>query len=103
MVLYWELRVFEVVDIGKDVPVDVFVKKAKELKADLIGASALLTTTIPMQREIIQALKKEGVKCKVMIRGAACSEEWAREIGADACGVDAIDAVKKAKALLGVN
>lgn len=94
---------FEVVDIGKDVPVEMFVNKAKELKADLIGASALLTTTIPMQREIIQALKKEGIKCKVMIGGAACSEEWAKEIGADACGVDAVDAVKKAKALLGVN
>jgi len=93
---------FEVVDVGKDVPVEVFVNKARELKADLVGASALLTTTIPMQREIIQALKKEGLKCKVMVGGAACSEEWAREIGADAYGVDAVDAVKKARVLLSI-
>ncbi len=93
---------FEVVDVGKDVPVEVFVNKAKELRANLVGASALLTTTIPMQREIIQALRKEGVKCKVIIGGAACSEEWAKEIGADACGVDAVDAVRKARVLLGV-
>ncbi len=93
---------FEVVDIGKDVPVEAFVNKVRELNADLVGASALLTTTIPMQREIIQALKKEGLKCKVMIGGAACSEEWAREIGADACGVDGVDAVRKAKMLLRV-
>jgi len=93
---------FKVVDLGKDVPVEMFVSKAKELKAELVGASALLTTTIPMQREIIQALKREGLKCKVMIGGAACSEEWAREIGADAYGVDAVDAIRKAKALIGV-
>ncbi len=93
---------FEVLDLGKDVPTEMFVRKAKELKADIVGASALLTTTIPMQREIVQALRKEGLKCKVMIGGAACNEEWAREIGADACGVDAVDAVKKAKTLLGV-
>jgi corrinoid protein of di/trimethylamine methyltransferase len=93
---------FEVIDLGKDVPVEVFVNKARELKADIVGASALLTTTIPTQREIIQALKKQGLKCKVMIGGAACTEAWAKEIGADACGVDAIDAVRKAKALLGV-
>jgi len=93
---------FEVVDLGKDVPVEVFMSKAKEFEAELVGASALLTTTIPMQREIIQALKREGLKCKVMIGGAACSEEWAREIGADAYGVDAVDAIRKAKALIGV-
>jgi len=93
---------FQVVDIGKDVPAEMFIKKAKELNADLIGASALLTTTIPVQREIIRALKKEGIRCKVMIGGAACSEEWAKEIGADACGIDAVDAVKKAKALFGL-
>jgi len=93
---------FEVVDVGKDVSTEVFVNKAKEFHADLVGASALLTTTIPMQRQVIQALKKEGLKCKVMVGGAACSEEWAREIGADAFGVDAIEAVKKAKTLLGI-
>jgi trimethylamine corrinoid protein len=93
---------FEVVDVGKDVPVEKFVEKARELKADIVGASALLTTTIPVQRDIVQALRKAGLRCKVIIGGAACSEEWAKEIGADAFGVDAIDAVNKARVLLGV-
>jgi len=93
---------FEVIDLGKDVPTELFVNKAKETRADLVGASALLTTTIPMQREIVQALKRDSLTCKVMVGGAACSEEWAREIGADGYAMDAVEAVRKAKALLGI-
>ena len=89
----------EVVDLGEDVPVEVFTRKATELKPDIIGLSALLTTTMVQQREVIEALKREGhrEKFKVMIGGAPVDEAWAREIGADAYGTDAMDAVAKAK------
>jgi methylmalonyl-CoA mutase cobalamin-binding domain/chain len=93
---------FEVIDLGKDVPTEEFIKKAKEVKADIVGASALLTTTIPMQREIIKALAKEGIrdKVKVIVGGAPVTQEWADEIGADGYGADAVEAVKLAKNLL---
>jgi len=93
----------EVIDIGKDVPTQMFVEKVKETNANMVGASALLTTTILRQKDIVEALKKVGLrdKVKVIIGGAACSQEWADEIGADAYGADAIDAVEKVKKLLG--
>ena len=94
---------FEVIDLGKDVPVDVFVQKVKETNADIVGASALLSTTLPMQKELIEALKKAGLrdKVKVMIGGAPVTREWGEEIGADGVGVDAMDAVRVAKELIG--
>lgn len=94
---------FEVIDLGKDVPVESFVKETKEQKPDILGMSALLSITIPMQREVIEALKKEGIRenVKVMIGGAPVTQEWADEIGADAYGADAIDTVNKAKKLIG--
>ncbi|MEM3706059.1 MAG: corrinoid protein, partial [Candidatus Bathyarchaeia archaeon] len=76
---------FEVYDIGEDVPAEKFVEKVKELKPDVVGLSALLTTTLPEQRTVIEALKREGLrdKVKVIIGGAPASREWAEEIGAD--------------------
>lgn len=95
---------FEVIDLGVDVPAEIFVKKVEELTPDVLGMSALLTTTAPGQEKVIEMLKEAGLrgKVKVMIGGAATSERWANEIGADAYAADAIEAVRKIKALLGV-
>jgi len=96
---------FEVIDLGKDVPVDTFVEKVRDESPHILGLSALLSTTIPVQRDVIEALRKEGLrdKVKVMVGGAPVTEEWAKEIGADAYGTDAIDAVNKAKSLVEVS
>jgi len=93
---------FEVIDLGKDVAPDVFVHKTKDVSADIVGMSALLTTTIPVQKTVIDILRREGLKCKTMIGGAAVSDQWATQIGADARGIDAADAVKKARVLVGL-
>lgn len=94
---------FEVYDLGKDVPSEEFVKKAKELNADIVAMSALLTTTLPAQRDVIETLKKSGLrdKVKVLVGGAPATDEWAKQIDADGYGADAIEAVKIAKKLLG--
>lgn len=94
---------FDVYDVGKDIPVKEFIEKIKEVNADLVGASALLSTTLPQQREIIMALQREGLreKVKVFIGGGPVTKEWAEEIGADGYGSDAIDAVEVAKRLVG--
>jgi len=96
---------FEVHDIGKDVPVTEFIKKVKEVKADIVGASALLSTSLPAQRKLIEALVTEGMRTnvKVMVGGAPVTNEWAQEIGADGYGADAVEAVIVAKQLLGVS
>jgi corrinoid protein of di/trimethylamine methyltransferase len=95
---------FEVYDIGKDIPTDEFVKKTQELNADIVALSALLTTTLPAQRDVIEALKKAGLrqKVKVLVGGAPATAKWAEEAGADGYGEDAIEAVKVAKKLLNV-
>ena len=95
---------FEVFDLGKDVPTAKFIEKAREVQADIIAASALLSTTKFKQKEIIEALKSSGMrqKVKVMIGGAAVDEEWAKKIGADAYGKDAIQAVKLARKMMGI-
>jgi len=95
---------FEVYDLGKDVPVEKFIEKAREVQADIIAASALLSTSMPVQREIVKALEEASLKgrIKVMVGGAPVTEEWAREIGADGYGADAVEAVEVAKKLVGV-
>jgi trimethylamine corrinoid protein len=94
---------FDVVDLGVDVPTELFIQKTKELGPDILGLSALLTTTMDEQRKIIIRLKEEGLreKVKVMVGGAPVSPEWANEIGADSVGLDAQDGVEKALKLLG--
>jgi trimethylamine corrinoid protein len=94
---------FDVTDVGVDVPGDTFIQKVKELKPDILGLSALLTTTMDEQRKLVTRLKEEGLrdKVKVMVGGAPVSPEWGREIGADAVGLDAQDGVEKALRLLG--
>jgi len=95
---------FEVYDLGKDVPVEEFIRKTREVNADIIAMSALLSTTLPIQREVIERLGREGLRdrVKVMVGGAPVTKEWAEEIGADGYGEDAIEAVKVAKTLSGV-
>ena len=95
---------FEVIDIGCDVPVETFVAKVQEEKANLLLLSALLTTTMPNQQKTIEALKAAGLRdsVKVMIGGAPTTRAWADEIGADGYAEDAIEAVVAAKTLLGV-
>jgi len=93
---------FEVVDLGVDVSTGVFVEKVRELKPDILGLSALMTTTMTMQREVIAALKEAGLRenVKVVVGGAPVTEAWATEIGADACGYDADHAVTVALRLM---
>ena len=93
---------FDVVDLGVDIQNQVFIEKVKEVKPDILCLSALMTTTRPKQKEIIEALKKSGVrdKVKVMVGGATVTPEWAEEIGADAYGEDAVGAIRKARELM---
>ncbi|MDD3245712.1 MAG: B12-binding domain-containing protein [Methanosarcina sp.] len=93
---------FEVHDIGRDVPIRNFVQKAKETDADMIGISALMTTTLQGQREVIELLKEEGLRSrvKIMVGGAPATQAWADKIGADCYAENASEAVSKAKELL---
>lgn len=95
---------FDVYDLGVDVSPETFIKKAKELKPDVIGLSALLSYSLPMQEKVIEALKEAGLrdKIKVIIGGSANTEEWANKIGADAFGGDALDGLEKIKKMLGI-
>jgi len=96
---------FEVIDLGVDVPIETFIEKVKNEKPQILGLSALLMTTVPVQRDVIEALEKNGIrnKVKVMVGGVAVTDEWAKEIGADAYADNAAEAVRKAKELIGVN
>lgn len=95
---------FTVYDLGKDVPVQNFVNEVEKVDADIVGTSALLSTTMPVQRELIEALKAAGLrnKVKVIVGGAPVTKEWAEEIGADGYAEDAAGAVIEAKRLLGI-
>lgn len=96
---------FEVIDLGEDVPIMDYITKAKEVEADLIAASALLTTTLPGQGEIVKALRAEGLasKIKTMFGGSPCTAEWVEEIGGDGYAENALEAVKVAHTLIGVS
>ena len=93
---------FKVFDLGVDVPVMTLVEKARLENADIIGVSALLTTTMVKQQDVIEALDDMGLrqKIKVMIGGAPVTRDWAHEIGADGFSEDAVGAVAVAKDLL---
>jgi len=90
---------FDVADEGADVPVDRFVARAREIDADLVCASALLTTTMTLQRDLVEAVKSAGLKARVMVGGAPVSKEWAEQIGAAGYADNAVEAVKVAKGL----
>jgi len=90
---------FEVFDLGKDVTPEAFVEAVKEKEPDIVGMSALLTTTMGMMRRTIEALKAAGVrdKVKLMVGGAPLTSAFAEEIGADGYGPDAVSAIELAK------
>jgi len=94
---------FEVFDIGVDAPAEKIIGKAIEVNANLIGMSALLTTTMVRQREVIEELDKEGLRprIKVMVGGAPITRDWAEKINADGTSEDAVGAVQLAKRLVG--
>ena len=93
---------FRVTDIGVDKKAEDFIAAIKETNADIVGASALLTTTMLQQRNLIEALKEAGVRdqVKVMVGGAPVTEKYALEIGADGYAEDAISAVDTAFRLI---
>jgi 5-methyltetrahydrofolate--homocysteine methyltransferase len=91
---------FEVMDLGVDVPADKYVKAASD-GADVIGLSALLTTTMVAMKGVIESLKEKGSKAKVLIGGAPVTQNYADEIGASGYAADAASAVEIGKKLLG--
>ncbi len=93
---------FEVYDLGIDVPFEKFAQKAREVEADIVGVSALLTTTMVGQKAVIEALDDLGLRprVKVMVGGAPVTRSWAEEIGADGFSEDAMGAVTLAKKLV---
>jgi corrinoid protein of di/trimethylamine methyltransferase len=95
---------FQVHDLGVDVPVDRFVEQVKETRANVVGLSALLTTTMRNQEAVIEALQEAGLRegVKVVIGGAPASPEWAETIGADGYAENANEAVGVVKQLLEV-
>ena len=88
---------FDVHDIGRDVPIEKFVDKAKEVNADVVGSSAMMTTTQIGQRKLEEALKNAGIRDNVltMVGGAVATDHWARRIGADFFGESPLDTITK--------
>lgn len=95
---------FEIHDLGVDVPVSRFVEAVRDFRADIVGMSALLTTTIHVQKGVIVALREAGLggRVKVMVGGAPITPEWATSIGADGYAHNAVAAVDEARRLMGV-
>ncbi len=102
--IVFETEGFEVIDLGVDVPPEKFVDEAIKAGARIIGASALLTTTMIEQKKIIDELKKRGIRDRfiVIAGGAPVTDEWVREIGADVNGNDVFRALREVKRILGV-
>jgi corrinoid protein of di/trimethylamine methyltransferase len=94
---------FTVDDLGVDVAPEAFVARAKEVKADIIGISALLTTTMPGQAKVVALLKEANLheRIKVIVGGAPVTREWVAEIGADGFSEDAMGAVEVTRTLVG--
>jgi len=95
--LLLETNGFEVVDLGKNVDDDTIIKAIEETSASAVGLSALMTTTMINMKSVIDKIKKKGLRVKIMIGGAATTEEFAKKIGADFYAKDAVEAVKVAK------
>lgn len=93
---------FEVIDLGNNVPPEKFIETAQQVNAAVIGMSALLTTTMPVMKRVVDLLKEKGLsaRIKIIIGGAPVSEEFAQEIGADAYGYDSVNAVETVKKLI---
>ena len=93
---------FRVIDLGNEVPVEKILEEAKRYNADIIGTSALLTSTMSEQKKLEKLLAETGEKALfiTMVGGAPCTQRWAKKIGADAYSEDAIDAVRVAITLI---
>ena len=103
LVIAWmSTQGFEMVDIGVDCPVDKFIDRAIEEKADIIGASSLLTMTDPEQMKLVERMEERGLRerFKVLVGGAATDKAWAEEIGADGFAGDMREAAEVALSLL---
>ena len=94
---------YNVVDLGKSVPAETILEKVNELNPQILGLSALLSTTMPAQREVIQTLEEAGMreKVKILVGGAPVTRAWAKEIGADGYAEDASSAVMEADRVFG--
>lgn len=99
----WRSRGFEVHDLGVDIPATRFVSAAQELKADVIGLSALMSTTLPAQKEVMDMFVYKGVRdqYKIIVGGGVCTQKWADEIGADGFAEDAARALAMVEEMLG--
>ena len=97
-----EVYGFEVHDLGRDVPIEKFIEKTKEVNADIVAASALMTTTMVGQKLLEEALQEAGIreKVKLMVGEAAVTQDWADQIGADGYGEEVTEAVEKAKKII---
>jgi trimethylamine corrinoid protein len=97
MVTMLRVHGYEVHDLGRDVPIKDFIKKAQEVNADVIGSSAMMTTTQVGQKKLEEALKKAGLrdKVKTMVGGAVATDHWAKRIGADFFGETPADTIDK--------
>ncbi len=95
---------FEIIDLGNDVPPEAMVEAAAKNEAAVIGMSALLTTTMPVMGQVVEILSQRGLtgKIRTIIGGAPVTAEFARDIGADAYGFDAANAVDRVKDLINV-
>lgn len=103
VIMQLSLNGYQVHDMGMDNPAMNIINKAKEVKADVIGLSALLLSTLPCQAEVIKTLKDLGLRdrFRVIIGGGVTTQAWADEIGADGWGADAVQAVAVVDELLG--
>ena len=102
VVMMMEGAGFKVIDLGISIPVEKFIEAIKEHKPDIVGMSALLTTTMGEFKKNVETLKATGLrdKVKIMVGGAPVNEKYALDAGADAYGADAIEAVEKAKKMI---
>jgi len=93
---------FDVVDLGRDVPARTVIEKVKEYKPNIVGLSALMTTTMLEQRKVVDSLNDIRLRnsVKILVGGAPVSSEWAKEIGSDAYAENALEAVKIAKLIV---
>ena len=94
---------YQVINLGTDVPTERFVEAAKTNKPDILGLSALLTTTMPKMKEVVESLQEAGIRdtVKVVVGGAPVTEQFAKEIGADGYAPDASTAVEKVREMIG--
>ena len=102
MVTMLRVHGYEVHDLGRDVPIEDFVKKAREVNADVIGSSAMMTTTQIGQKKLEEALKNAGMRAnvKTMVGGAVATDHWAKRIGADFFGETPSDTIDKLRRIL---